>query len=188
MRILAGRLKGRNVELKGSINFRPALALVRKALFDILRPSISSNQVFLDLFGGSGCVGIEAYSRGIDHVWINELDRGNFGSILENLRRFGIDPNFRLMNRDFRAVLDSIKSEQVVFDYVFAAPPYDDKDFYPEIVRFFSENKTLLSNSGFLILEYRRRTPIDTLDFEVVKDNSYGDTKLMLLRHRRGDA
>jgi 16S rRNA (guanine(966)-N(2))-methyltransferase RsmD len=188
MRILAGRLKGRNVEPKGSINYRPALAIVRKALFDILRPSISPSQRFLDLFGGSGCVGIEAYSRGIDDVWINELDRGNFSAILENLRKLGIESSFRLMNRDFRAVLDSIKSDRVKFDYVFTAPPYDNQEFYPEIVRFFSENKSLLSGSGYLILEYRRRTPIVTLDFEIVKDNTYGDTKLMFLQHRRADA
>ncbi len=184
MRILSGRLKGRVIELKGPIKFRPALAIVRKALFDIIRFDISPNQYFLDLFGGSGCVAVEAYSRGIDNVWINELDRGNFGSILDNLKRFKIDTNFKLFNRDFRAVLDLIKSENRIFNYIFAAPPYDDVSFYPEIVRFFKENQNLLADDGFLILEYRRRTPIDTDGFEVYKDNSYGDTKLMFLRKR----
>ncbi len=186
MRILAGRLKGRVIELKGKANFRPALALVRKSLFDILRFQISSEQRFLDLFGGSGCVGIEAYSRGIDNVWINELDNGNFSSINGNLKHFGVESHFKVFNKDFRVMLENIRDEKTPFDYIFAAPPYKDVEFYGNVVTFFDQNRHLLSKNGYLILEYRRKTEIDVKGFDVARTNTYGDTMVMMLK-KSGD-
>lgn len=184
MRILAGRLKGRRILLPRRVGFRPMQSLVRKALFDALRPWLGAETVFLDLFGGSGSVAFEAWSRGVESVLVNEIDRENWEVIRANAERFGTAPSFRMFRLDYREMLALCLREGRVLDVVFCAPPYAMEEAYGTVSGFFREHPELLR--GLLVLEAHRRTELDLGGFEVVRDRTYGATRLVFLRW--GDA
>ena len=182
MKIFGGRLKGRSIKVNKHIDFRPALGVVREAVFDILQFKIEPQDLFLDLFGGTGGIGIEAYSRGIDTVYINELDGENFNFIKGNVENFKIEENIQVFNKDFRNMLDYILNNNIVFDYIYIAPPYKEREFYAVILDFFKKHPQLLHPHSLLFVEYHRRTRLDFSGYTVYKDKKYGATKLTILK------
>lgn len=178
---MAGKLKGRVLEIPEDAGCRPMLGIAKKALFDILRPRVNPGQSFLDLFGGTGSVGIEAWSRGIDEIVINELDPGRNVNISGNLGALGLTGTVRLFRFDFKEMLSYALRNGLSFDYVFAAPPYRESGFYSAVLDFFRENPLCLRKGGLLILEHHAKYHPDTAGFTTVKDNHYGTTKLLFL-------
>jgi 16S rRNA (guanine966-N2)-methyltransferase len=186
MQITTGRLKGRRIKLPGSINFRPVQGKVRKALFDILQFKLQPEHLFLDLFGGSGSIGLEAWSRGVENIWINEFDRQNFSALTKTVTGFGLEEKIKLFNLDFRQMLAQVKQDSRAFDFVYAAPPYKETGYYSEVVEFFSKEHGCLTDQGLLILEYfKEPVPIPS-GLAIEKEKKYGSTGLLFLRKRRG--
>lgn len=116
MRITGGKYKGRNVICPPGV-IRPAMDMMRESLFDILGPLYG--QSFLDLFTGSGCVGIEAASRGAEPVHIVELDRGKRATIEKNISF--VESQIRLFMSD---VFRFIPTAKIQYDIVYADPPF----------------------------------------------------------------
>jgi len=181
MRIMAGRLKGRVLRIPAEAGCRPMLGVARKALFDIIRPRIGPASSFLDLFGGTGGVGIEAWSRGVDDVTINEIDRGRNRCIGENLAALGIAETVKLFRLDFREMLDYAARHGLSFDLVFTAPPYAETEYYGAVLAFFRSHPACLRTDGLLILEHHMKFKPDTAGFAVTKESRYGETVLLFL-------
>lgn len=138
MRILAGKFKGRVIKMPKGI--RPTQQKVRKAIFDILSERLEG-ALFLELFAGSGAVGIEAFSQGAESVCFVEKDRQCLRLIAENLKSLGID-SFDLLSEDADAAIEILASQNKKFDIVFLDPPY-----YQDLAK-----KTLLSLASYDIL------------------------------------
>lgn len=178
---MAGRLKGRVLKIPDEAGCRPMLGIARKALFDILAPRMGPSTAFLDLFGGTGSVGIEAWSRGSDDVTINELERDRHRWIGENLKALGIADSVRLHQFDFREMLAFAARNGLSFDLVFAAPPYKDTEFYAAVLGFFRRNPACLRPGGLLVLEHHVKFRPETSGFGVFRDSRYGTTELLFL-------
>jgi 16S rRNA (guanine966-N2)-methyltransferase len=157
-------------------------SMARKALFDVLQFELKPDHVFLDLFGGSGGVGFEAYSRGVERVLVNEFDKANCEAIRKNAETFGVAPTFRVFNLDFRAMLDFCVRHGERLDFVFCAPPYAMKDYYTETLAFFREHPGTLSPGGQLIVETHKKAEHDWSGFEVRRDRTYGAARLVNLK------
>ncbi|MGH9469694.1 MAG: 16S rRNA (guanine(966)-N(2))-methyltransferase RsmD [Terriglobia bacterium] len=123
MRIIAGQFRGRGLRaLKGSA-LRPTSDQMRETLFDVLGDR-ARGACFLDLYAGSGAVGIEALSRGAGSVVFVEQHRPASEMVLQNLAALGIKSNFRLITSDASAAIERLASESARFEYIFLDPPY----------------------------------------------------------------
>ena len=120
MRIVGGKYKSRVLcELKGE-NIRPTSDMVRESLFNILQNRIYGAK-FLDLFCGTGAMGIEALSRGAAFTAFNDADRKSLALLNKNIEKLKVDDNYKIYNLD---ALDLLKRAGGEFDIIYIDPPY----------------------------------------------------------------
>ncbi|SUU92123.1 Ribosomal RNA small subunit methyltransferase D [Anaerococcus octavius] len=117
MRVVAGKYKGFNLMAPKGKNTRPTDNKIKEAIFDMLYP-IKTNGNALDLFAGSGQMGIEFLSRGLEKVYFNESDRNSFRVLKENIEKIK-DDNYELSKLDFKMALENYKNQGIKFDYIF---------------------------------------------------------------------
>ena len=148
MRIISGKHRGRVLaEFRGK-DIRPTADRVKESLFNILSARIPGARV-LDLFCGSGSVGLEALSRGADYVVFNDASRESLAVLQKNLDLLRVKA--KVYNMDFRALLESI---DITFDIIFLDPPYksDAGEQALEIIA----RRGLLNTGGVAVLESDR--------------------------------
>lgn len=120
MRIVAGKYKGRTLNAFEGISVRPTSDKARESLFSILQFKIYGRS-FLDLFSGTGAMGIEALSRGAHPVYFNDNSKVSVNLIKENLKKVKVEERVSVTNYDALTLLESISEK---FDYVYIDPPY----------------------------------------------------------------
>lgn len=175
MRIIAGKYRGRVLaEFKGEA-VRPTSDRVKESLFQILTPKLVGARV-LDLFCGSGALGLECLSRGAKEVLFNDISADSLALLRKNLAKLG--EKCTATNRDFRACLRSAEGK---FDLIFSDPPYKD-DLLPEICTLVNERR-LLADGGLLIHESEREEE-PPAGFELSDVRRYGRTKICFLRSK----
>lgn len=123
LKILGGKFRNRSLKSPPSEETRPTLGVVRKAVFDILQDEIEGAH-FLDLFAGSGAVGIEALSRGACFVTFVEKSRKSFSCIKANLETLCLTDQAQLISYDVQAALKTLTKKGAVFDLIYIDPPY----------------------------------------------------------------
>lgn len=171
VRIISGECKGRRLRtLKGSA-VRPTSDRAKQTLFDILRDRINGCR-FLDLFSGSGSIGLEAVSRGAGEVFMIESSPMAMKILKENAALCGFADRISVYRTDCREWLHRSSVDKQTFDLIFLDPPYRDHSAY-ELIELIGE-KGLLRKGGLAIAEHDRRHPLP---------ESFG--KLRLLRARR---
>jgi 16S rRNA (guanine966-N2)-methyltransferase len=182
MRVIAGIYKGRNVKSLESLDTRPTKDIVKGAIFSIVQFGIEGSY-FLDLFAGSGSIGIEAISRGAKLVVFNDLSRSAFKLIKDNLEAFKVETNnYQLLNYDFKIALQQIKHMNIKFDYVYIDPPYKDKVFNQVFEKLLDYQ--LLKDKCVVMAEVDRKDdPVEVVGFSL-KIHNYGNTKLLV--YKRG--
>lgn len=177
MRVISGSARGlKLLSLEGN-DTRPTLDRVKEALFSILTPYIYSAKV-LDLFAGSGALGIEALSRGAEcAVFVDSLPQA-MDIVRENVSRakFEDRSSFKLMNS-----LTYLKNSDTVFDIVFIDPPYKG-NLYEACLTALCENK-LLSEESVVVIEWDSElgSPEIPPCYNVVKERKYGRVMLSVL-------
>ena len=181
MRVIAGSFGGRRlVAVPGDVT-RPTADRVREALFSRLqsRYGLEGANV-LDLFAGTGALGIEAMSRGAHALVSVERSRNAARVLLENLRSLGLAGRAELLVRDFEAALDDLAAAGRVFEGVFVDPPYG----YGLAVRALEivERAGLLARGAWVAVETADEEELPTTVGRVVRvrEDVYGDTKLTL--------
>jgi 16S rRNA (guanine966-N2)-methyltransferase len=174
MRIIAGAYKGRR--LKTPRGARPTADRVREALFSILGDRVDGARV-LDLFAGSGALGIEALSRGAAEATFVDADADASRTIATNLE------GATTVTRDARAFLRTARADGRQYDLVFLDPPYR---LGPRLGRELSEHvAAVLAPGGTAISESDRRAPLDLPDLALADERRYGDTLIRFHEPRR---
>ncbi|MFH0887139.1 MAG: 16S rRNA (guanine(966)-N(2))-methyltransferase RsmD [bacterium] len=180
MRIIAGSAKGRILKspssgMRGKI--RPLSEQVREALFNILRDKIDGAR-FLDLFSGTGAVGIEALSRGAKLCFFVEWDRKTSEIIRENLNITGFSEQAEIYVLPVRKALSILDSKKAEFDIIFIGAPYDDQAL-EEALKILA-NSNIVSANGVVIAEHRSKHEIAESfgQLKLVRSSKYGDTML----------
>lgn len=123
MRVVAGFLRGRKIISVPGKNTRPTLDQVKEALFNILGQFFTSGKG-LDLFAGSGSLGIEAISRGLEKCVFVDKDFKSYQVIKENLQLLNIEQKSEVYKMDYLKALKYFQEKKEKFDYVFLDPPY----------------------------------------------------------------
>jgi 16S rRNA (guanine(966)-N(2))-methyltransferase RsmD len=171
--VIAGSARGRPLRTLPGLEVRPTLDRVRQGVFSSLGELVLE-AVFLDLFAGSGAVGIEALSRGASQSVFVESAAGCVRRLRENLDRCGFDRQARVLQCDWRAGVDRLLRGREAFDLIYADPPYGRFD-EAAVLR---ELQALLLPEGRLLLEHprRRALPAETGALRLARQMTYGQT------------
>ena len=186
MRIIAGRLKGRRLDAPTWTGLRPTSDKLRETLFNVLQGRMPGARV-LDVYAGTGAVGIEALSRGAAHVTFVDADPRARGLIAENLARCGLlMTGIRAASRDGigkgdgytieRGSAEDVLSRlEPVYDVVFLDPPYDE----PDLAAAVTLGVGLLAADGMCVLEHAaRRAAPDAAGTPPLRRLASGDSAL----------
>ncbi len=152
MRVITGEFKGRKIRTVDDLSVRPATDRVRQTLFNMLENRLLlQGSTVLDLFAGSGSLGIEALSRGADRTVFVESGRAAVRVLRENLHTLGCQESGEIIEMD---ALEFLRTESGTFDLVFADPPYSFPDTarLPELVF----GGGFLTPGGYLVVEHTR--------------------------------
>ena len=170
MRVVAGRYGGRRLTAPPGSATRPTSDRVREALFSVLGPAVQGARV-LDLYAGSGALGIEALSRGASSALFVDRSPRAVAAIRANLEALGIEAPVRRL--EARAALRSASARADAYDLVFLDPPYRRA---AELGRELSESlPAVLAPGARVVSESDRRAPLE-LDLPVADERRYGDT------------
>ncbi len=176
IKITSGKYRGRYLKLPDTKNTRPTMEKVRQAIFSALKDRCI-NAVCVDLFAGSGAMGLEALSRGARRVYFNDKDSAVFKTLKENVTSIEDDEDaYRLSKLDFRLFYKKEFDDK--FDILFLDPPYR-FDVNKDIVLEF-EKRGLLSDDAIVVSEQNYRNK-EIENFEM-KEYKYGEKYVALYR------
>ncbi len=157
LRIGGGRWKRTIVRAPSIPSLRPTSQFFRNTLFSVLQNEIPGAK-FLDLFAGTGIVGLEAVSRGAAQAYLVEKDPRNIRLIRENMEKLGISDALHLLPGDFRLAIRWLKKQKVRFDVVFLDPPYKRPNYLHQALHLM-EDGVLLTENGLLALKMHKDIP-----------------------------
>ncbi len=152
MRVIAGTYRSRRLRALPGRETRPTSDRLRETLFNVLADSVQG-AVWLDLYAGTGAVGIEALSRGARRVCFVESSRKAAALIRANLRDLGAESACELLEREVMAALRKLDAQGARFDFCFLDPPYRQEKAYDEVLGFLSPSE-LLPEKGVVIAEH----------------------------------
>lgn len=177
MQIIGGLKKGQKLKIPSKQKIRPTSQKVKAALFNILGQKLGG-QKFLDLFAGSGGVGIEALSRGAEAAVFVEKDFLTTQIIRANLENTGLVKQAKVYQMPVRDFLKKKITPLEIFDFIFLDPPYESEDGLL-IMQEIGEN-VILKKNVVVIFEHRDKInlPAESGNLEKFKENNYGDSSL----------
>ncbi|PTM59113.1 16S rRNA (guanine(966)-N(2))-methyltransferase RsmD [Desmospora activa] len=181
MRIIAGKGKGKRLKTVSGLQVRPTTDRVKESVFQVIGPYFDGGWA-LDLFAGSGSLGVEALSRGVDRVVFIDQSGSSVRTIHENLRETGFESQAEVYRRDARAALRSLSKRELVFQYIFLDPPYREP-ILAEVLQRIGESG-LLEPSGTVVAEHAADTPLLSSygNLNNVRSLEFGDTVVDLYR------
>ena len=181
MRIVAGKAKGTKLYTLEGENTRPTLDRVKESLFNIIQNEIQES-IFLDLFSGSGAIGLEAVSRGAKKAILCDKSKDACMIIKKNIDKTHAVENVELYQADFKEVLTNRIHEKL--DIIFLDPPYK-TDFAIEAIKIVWE-KDLLKENAMIIIETddnsRILKDLESINCEIKDVRKYGRAYLIFLK------
>lgn len=176
MRVIAGSAKRLKLKTLDGLDTRPTTDRIKETLFNMIAPYLY-NCVFLDLFAGSGGIGIEALSRGAKEAVFVEKNPKAMACIRENLKYTKLENKALTISSDALTALYRLEGEKK-FDYIFMDPPYDQL-LEKSVLQYLSKSD-LLSEDVVIIVEASRHTTFDylgELGFSLIKEKEYKTNK-----------
>ena len=179
LRVLGGKFRSLLLQSPRGSQTRPTTSMLRKAVFDILQNTIEESR-FLDLFAGSGAMGIEALSRGATHATFVESHKDALRCIKTNLAALKLEKEATVYSYDVFDVLKKLEKKEETFQIIYADPPYHITSIYDELLSYL-DNSTLLSKGGILFLESLSPSPLKNLPLQhlVLTDQRRFGTSLL---------
>lgn len=186
MRVISGSARGRKLATLEGLDTRPTTDRVKESLFNIILKNIFDADV-LDLFAGSGSLGIEALSRGASHCVFVEQNKNAFNILKKNVNNLGFEGKSKLYQEDAFSALKKLDKNNNKFDVVFLDPPYG-KGYIDKTIK--EIDKLDLTKENTIII-----SELDNIDdltevignFEVYRTKKYGRVKLAIWQRRKVD-
>jgi 16S rRNA (guanine966-N2)-methyltransferase len=159
MRVIAGKYRSRSLRAIGGMSVRPTSDRLRETLFNVLtagNPSALEGSVWLDLFAGTGAIGIEALSRGAKEVYFVEHAGRAADAIRSNLQSLGVVNGFKIFQEDLPRAIWRMERRHVAADVVFIDPPYLMQDAYTKTLHALAESSLVWAMS-VVIAEHEKK-------------------------------
>ena len=184
MRVISGTYRGCVLKGPKHEGLRPTADRVKEALFNIIGAKIHDSD-FLDLFAGTGSIGIEALSRGARSAIFADNNHLSIKLLHENLKIIKSGESIRVLQSDAAKALNILAGEQLFFDLIFLDPPFESELF--SIIPSMIVQLKLLKKDGYLIIEHPSRLAVTVPELEVIKDRKYGDISLTFFQYANTD-
>ena len=181
MRIIGGKVKGRTLHFPSGSKERPTSDFLREALFNLL--GSLQDKTFLDLFAGSGSVGLEAASRGAQVVYFVEKNKNLVEIIKKNIQTCCLDNKCRIIAGDIEFGLRDLFRKKYEFDIIFADPPYN-RDLVGATLKFLSKYQVLRKDGVVVIQHSIKENFTEFVDNNIYQTDQrkYGDNALTFLK------
>ncbi len=187
MRVISGTARGTKLNSIDELTTRPTLDRVKESLFNIINSKIDDS-VILDLFSGSGAIGIEFLSRGCRTAYLCDNSIKAINMIRQNLEKTRLQENAEVINKDYRKSLQDFANNNIKFDIIFIDPPYKDNIAVDSVQMILSLK--LLKEDGIIVIETdekdRELENLKKLDIQVYDIRKYGRANLIFLSCERG--
>ncbi|WP_204260265.1 16S rRNA (guanine(966)-N(2))-methyltransferase RsmD [Caloranaerobacter azorensis] len=183
MRVITGTAKGHRLKVPKGLDVRPTTDRIKESLFNILGNNLEGS-VVLDLFAGSGSIGIEFLSRGAKECYFIDNSIISIKAIKENLIKTKlIDKSYVYKNTAEKAI-KKLGIRGIRFDYIFMDPPYEKGLVIPTLESIAYQD--LLKEEGIIIIEHESKLDLlnEIVSFVKVRENDYGNTKITFYEFR----
>lgn len=177
MRVIAGEKKGTQlISLKGD-HIRPTSDKIREAIFSSLQFELIEAKIFIDLFAGTGAMGIEALSRGVEKAYFFDISDESIQIVKENLKKTNQENKGIVLKKSAKDAIEYLKQNNVTCDFIFMDPPYNQGESLLELLKDV-EKKEILENHGKIVIETEKSVimPIVKSTFVCTKKKKYGNT------------
>ncbi|WP_096154751.1 MULTISPECIES: 16S rRNA (guanine(966)-N(2))-methyltransferase RsmD [Bacillus] len=184
MRVISGVYKGRQLKAVPGMNTRPTTDKVKESIFNMIGPYFEGG-IALDLFGGSGGLGIEALSRGIDKVVFVDKDGKAIQTIKKNVEELKLNDSVEIYRNDAIRALNAInKREDIRFDLILLDPPY--KRHQLELLLETIEEYKLLKQDGIIMAEHSNEVKLPDIigSLHISKKETYGTTVISVYKQQ----
>lgn len=176
VRVISGSARGLKLNTPGDDRVRPTTDRVKESMFNIVQDWAYDSQV-LDLFAGSGALGIEALSRGASQAVFCDNSLDSIKIIKSNIEKARVADRSQIVNGDFKRCLRDMEAKNQSFDMIFVDPPYYE-GLFEEVLDTIRSCK-ILKKDGIVIVEHDAKRPIGQVEgLEVYKEKKYGITML----------
>lgn len=179
MRVIAGKARSLQLKTPKGLNTRPTLDRIKETLFNILQNDIPGC-VFVDLFAGSGAIGIEALSRGAIKAYFIDNNKEAIGCINDNLLFTHLNEDAVVLSGDFLSSLHMINENHI--DIIFADPPYE--ALYEDKILDILYNLKGVDENTIIIIEAKIDNKINNNNYEIIKEKIYKTNKHIFLRRK----
>jgi 16S rRNA (guanine966-N2)-methyltransferase len=182
MRVIAGKFGSRRLKSPGKLLMRPTSDRLRETLFNVLGPAVEDS-LFVDLYAGTGAIGIEAISRGARETIFVETHAASARLIRKNLESLDIASGAEVIDGDAVRALEKIAKRHLVADFIFLDPPYEETEEQLRVLEFLDASH-LVAPQGFVIVEHSVKTELhDRFDrLERTRLLEQGDAALSFYR------
>ena len=183
MRIISGTARGTKLYTLKGMQTRPTLDRGKESLFNIIQNKIVDS-IFLDLFSGSGAIGLEAASRGAKKVILCDKSKEAINIIKKNIEKTHLEEKAQVLNTDYEMLLKEKIKEKV--DIVYIDPPYN-SNFAKKSIEIMIKNKIVDENSTIIVETDRedKINEISKLPIEIEDKRKYGRAEIIFLRIRK---
>lgn len=177
MRIISGKYKGREVTGYNMVGTRPTMDRVKESIIGMIQNKIKDSTC-LDLFAGSGSIGLEFLSNGANTCYFVDNNKKVIDTIKSNINKIKIEEKYYLVSNDFHKALKIFKEQNIKFDIIFLDPPYQN-NYIKDCLKLILEYE-LLNNDGIIICEYEFEN--FKCDLEIFKERKYGSKNVIIYK------
>ena len=180
MKIISGKYKGKKLKGYEAFNIRPTMDRVKESVFAMIQEYIK-NSIVLDLYAGTGNLGIEAMSNGSKEAYFVDNNKNSIDIIKSNIKSLNVD-NTIIINDSAKNALNTFIKEKKVFDIIFLDPPYN-TNLLDESLIIINDNINLLSSTSLIICETEKQIDYTKYNnFYVYKTRQYGNKNVNILK------
>ncbi len=181
MRVVAGERKGMPLKAITGTTTRPTTDKVKESIFNMIGPFFDGG-LAVDLFAGSGGLGIEALSRGAERAIFVEKDSKAYGVLQENIAKCRYEEHVETFRVDAVRAVKALLKRDIVIDYLFMDPPYHKKEYY-DLVQTLVEGEKL-ANTAIIMCEHEKgiELPAQYGPYQCVRQETYGSTIISIYR------
>ena len=177
MRVISGKVRGLKLNAPKNQDVRPTTDRVKENLFNMISSYIMDSNI-LDLFAGTGSLGIECLSRGAKNCVFVDISKESIAIVKSNIKKARVENESLVLNLDFKDAVSRLQSQKNKFDVIFMDPPYYKEMFVDALEKI--DNANLLDEDGIIVVEHDTKDilPDKVNRLEKTKDKKYGNTTL----------
>lgn len=184
MRVISGEQRGLRLKSPEGKNTRPTSDRIKESIFSIINSIkyISGNEKILDLYSGSGGIGIEFLSRGVKEGYFIDIDKNSIKIIKENLEKCKLTQRSYVYRNDAKKAINALQSRGIKFDFIFLDPPYKLKEIV-ETINYLLE-KDILKEDALIILESEKDLVLEGVSkgLNIALNRNYGITGITIFK------